>query len=172
MIGRHRFDELPSGQHAHAVVALQLKDRGFHIDHLGRVQQKRETLSKEYEALGESEFPGRRTQLAERDQGMLSDAKFGELEVAVETANRPRTAYAKQLEKIKVVHKPPNDYTFGADYLNHQLNSLVNREDQVKKLLEQLLLRKSRVRLCRSAHTTPVPPLIAGEAGEIGRAHV
>ena len=53
----------------------------------------------------ESEFPGIRKRLADGDPGMLSDAKIRELEVAVETARRKRTAYAKQLEKIKVVRE-------------------------------------------------------------------
>ena len=77
-------------------------------------------------------------------KGTLSDAKIWELEVAVETANRLRTAYAKQLEKIKVDQKQTNDDTFDAVYLNHQLNSLLNREDQVKKLLEQLAFEARR----------------------------
>ena len=107
-------------------------------------RQKLETLSNGYDALWESEYPGIRKRLAERDQGMLSDAKIGELELAVETAMRLRTAYAKQLEKIKVVEKPPGDDTFEAVCLNYQLNCLLNREDQVKQHLEQLAFEAGR----------------------------
>jgi polysaccharide biosynthesis transport protein len=105
---------------------------------------KKQKLSKEYAALWESEFPGIRERLLDGKQGMLSDAKIRELELAVETATRTRVAYAKQLEKLKVIEKPRTDDTFDAAYLNHQLNSLLNREDQVKKHLEQLAFEAAR----------------------------
>ena len=105
---------------------------------------KKQKLSKEYAALWESEFPGIRERLLDGKQGMLSDAKIRELELAVETATRTRVAYAKQLEKLKVIEKPRTDDTFEAAYLNRQLNSLLNREDQVKKHLEQLAFEAAR----------------------------
>jgi capsular polysaccharide biosynthesis protein len=103
-----------------------------------------EKLSKEYKALWASEFPAIRLRLSDADLGMLSNAKIRELEVAVETASRTRTAYAKQLEKMQVVEKPGSNDTFKANYLTYQLNSLLSREDQVIKHVEQLKFEASR----------------------------
>ena len=108
-------------------------------------REKREKLSKEYEALRASDLSSIRKRLADGDPGMLSDSMIRELEIAVETARRKRTAYAKQLEQIRVIEKPGTDATFEATHLNYQLTSLLNREDQVKKHLEQLMFEAEKV---------------------------
>ena len=47
-------------------------------------------------------------------------------------------------KRSKWSEKPGSDDTFDAAYLNYQLNSLLNREELVKKHLEQLMFEDSR----------------------------
>jgi capsular polysaccharide biosynthesis protein len=100
--------------------------------------------AKSIRARDQNKIDEERKRSADGDQGNLSDAKIRELEFAVETATRTRAAFAKQLEQMQVVEKPRKDDTFEAVYLNYQLNSLLNREDQVKKHLEQLAFEAAR----------------------------
>ncbi len=111
-----------------------------------RRAQEHEKLVKELEAHRVATSPKIRRRLAAGDQGPLSDSKIRELEVAVEKAGRKREAFAHQLKTIQVEAVETNDDTFEAKYLNHQIESLMVLEDQVKKNLEQLKFEASQDR--------------------------
>ena len=108
--------------------------------------REHEKLVKELEAHRVATSPKIRRRLAAGDQGPLSDSKIRELEVAVEKAGRKREAFAHQLKTIQVEAVETNDDTFEGEYLNHQIESLMVLEDQVKKNLEQLKFEASQDR--------------------------
>jgi capsular polysaccharide biosynthesis protein len=102
-------------------------------------REKLDRLSKEYQALWADRQPEIRRRLVDENRGLLSDAKIRESEVAVEKARKKKEAFAEQFEKIHVItDKEGGTDTFEADYLNRQINSLMNWEEQVKKNLAQL----------------------------------
>jgi capsular polysaccharide biosynthesis protein len=107
---------------------------------------KHEQLSREYDAFWASRRKGIRKRLSDGDQGLLSEAKIRELEVAVEKARRKKEGFAQQFEKIKVIREPQNDTAFEVTYLNHQVTRLLTWEEQVKKNLEQLKWEASQDR--------------------------
>jgi hypothetical protein len=101
-------------------------------------REKHEKLVKEQQALRAGTILKIRKRLTEADRGPLSEATIRELEVAVETARRKKDGFAHQLEKLQVQDVAANDDAFEIQYLNHQIATLMSREDQVKKNLEQL----------------------------------
>ena len=123
--------------------------------------EKQKQLSDEYKALLASRRPGIRKRLAQGHAGILSDAKIQELEVAVEKARRKKGAFAQQFEKIHIDQNLTNDDTLEAAYLQHQLSSLQNGEEQVKKNLAQLSFEaaqdKYRVTLYDPAYAPRTP---------------
>jgi hypothetical protein len=124
-------------------------------------QEKLGKLSKDYEQLWASEYLGIRKQLADEDQGPLSEARIRELEVAVEKARRKKERFAKQLEQVEVVRADVDDRSPDIAYLNHQLDSLMRWEDQVRKNLEQLkyeaIHEKYRVTIVEDASASKRP---------------
>jgi hypothetical protein len=75
---------------------------------------------------------------ADEDRGLLSESRIRELEVAVERARRKKEGFAKQLESIQVIRNEVENHSFETGYVNYQLQSLMQWEDQVRKNLEQL----------------------------------
>ena len=101
-------------------------------------QAEFEKRTKKYQELWNDKYDGIRQRLIDEGQGVLSQQKLRELEVAVEKARRKKIAYAQYLDQMKVQDKTTNNNTFVATILNHELESLLNRYDQVKKNLAQL----------------------------------
>jgi hypothetical protein len=118
-------------------------------------------LSKDYEQLWASEYPGIRKQLADGDRGPLSEARIRELEVALEKSRRKKERFAKQLEQVEVIRADVDDKSSEITHLNHQLDSLMRWEDQVRKNLEQLkyeaIHEKYRVATVEVASATRSP---------------
>ena len=67
----------------------------------------------------------------------------------IEGLKKVKEKQTELFKAMEVDQKATNDDTFEAVYLNYQLNSLLNREDQVKKHLEQLVFEASRETLSR-----------------------
>jgi hypothetical protein len=95
-------------------------------------------LTKKYDALWKSNYDRIRQRLLDADQGPLSNTKFRELEVAVEKAKRKKIAYSEYAATMKVMDKAGNESTFEATYLEHQINKMQSREDQIERNLVQL----------------------------------
>jgi polysaccharide biosynthesis transport protein len=70
--------------------------------------------------------------------------KIQELEQKIEEIKKVKEKQAELFKTMQVDQSTTNDDTFEAVYLNYQLNSLLNREDQVKKHLEQLAFEAAR----------------------------
>ncbi len=124
-------------------------------------REKLGKLSKDYEQLWASEYLGIRKQLADGDRGPLSEARTRELEVALEMARRKKERFAKQLEQVEVIRADVDDKSPDIAYLNHQLDSLMRWEDQVRKNLEQLkyeaIHEKYRVTIVEDASASKSP---------------
>jgi hypothetical protein len=101
-------------------------------------REKLEKLRKDYEELWASEFSVLTKRFADEDRGLLSESRIRELEVAVERARRKKEGFAKQLESIQVIRNEVENHSFETGYVNYQLQSLMQWEDQVRKNLEQL----------------------------------
>jgi uncharacterized protein involved in exopolysaccharide biosynthesis len=101
-------------------------------------REKLRQLSDEYGKLWAITTEGIRKRLAAADQGVLSEAKIRERELAVEKARRKKELFAQQFEKIQVNTANRNDDTFELNNLNHEIESLVNREEALKNDLRQL----------------------------------
>jgi polysaccharide biosynthesis transport protein len=101
-------------------------------------REQLEKLTKDYEELWASEFPGLRRRLVNDDQSLLSESRIRELEVAVERKRKKKEGFARQFEKIQVVGIEMEDEDSQTTHLKYQLDSLFHWEDQVRKNLEQL----------------------------------
>ena len=100
--------------------------------------EKLEKLTKVYEELWASEFSVLHRWFADEDRGLLSESTTRELEVAVERARRKKEGFAKQLGSIQIIRNEVENHSFETAYVNYQLQSLMQWEDQVRKNLEQL----------------------------------
>ncbi len=101
-------------------------------------REKLEKLRKDYEELWAIEFRGIRDRLTSEDRSPLSESRIRELEIAVERARRKKEGFAKQLESVQVIRNDVENHSFETGYVNNQLQSLMQWEDQVRKNLEQL----------------------------------
>ena len=109
-------------------------------------REKLEKLRKDYEELWAIEFRCIRDGLTSEDRSPLSESRIRELEVAVERARRKKEGFAKQLESVQVIRNEVENHSFETGYVNNQLQSLMQWEDQVRKNLEQLRYEPPTIR--------------------------
>jgi len=134
------------------VVALigELHDAREQLDHAKAVarlpndsarraaEKQHKKLTEQYEELWEVKYEeiGKRLQAA---AGTLQPPRvINELKIKVESLKKKRESQVKMFEEVKVENKTTNSGTFNAMLLNHELNSLMSQDDQVKKNLGQL----------------------------------
>ena len=119
-------------------------------------------LQKEYDDLWVSKYPEILKRLSTTSAGGgQSIASIQELEQRVETLKSKKAKLTDHFKVIQVEHKASNDDTFEAAFLSHQVQSLLNWEEVVKRNLEQLKFEagqdKYRVVLVDSAAASRTP---------------
>ena len=124
---------------------IKLNVRQAHDPARVAAQKQFDKLRQEYADLWESKYPEILSRLT---GGPVADtqslAKIQELEQKIEVIKKGKDKQTELFKAMQVDQKTTNDDTFEAVYLNYQLNSLLNREDQVKKHLEQLEFEAGR----------------------------
>jgi polysaccharide biosynthesis transport protein len=124
---------------------IKLNVRQAHDPARVAAQKQFDKLQQEYTDLWELKYP---EILARLTGGPIADtqslAKIQELEQKIELIKKVKDKQTELFKAMQVDQKTTNDDTFEAVYLNYQLNSLLNREDQVKKHLEQLAFEAGR----------------------------
>ena len=100
-------------------------------------REKLGKLKGEYKELLHKRTSEIRKRLAAEDQGPLSEARIRELEVAVEKARRTKEALAQQIGKTEIQWARDTDRV-ETEYLNREIENVMNLQDQVVKNLEQL----------------------------------
>ena len=108
-------------------------------------QNRFDELNQEYKDLWESKY----LEILERLTGSGGDAQplasIHELKQRIEGLKKVKEKRTELFKAMEVDQKEINSDTFEATYLNYQLNSLLGREDQVKKHLEQLVFELEKV---------------------------
>ena len=100
-------------------------------------------LQQEYTDLWESKYPEICDRLPRTVANTQLLTSIRELEQKVEALKKVKDKQAELFKVMQVEQKTTNNDTFEAVYLNHQLNNFLNREDQLKKHLEQLAFEAS-----------------------------
>jgi succinoglycan biosynthesis transport protein ExoP len=107
-------------------------------------QNRLDDLEQDYNDLWELKY----REILDRTTGSGGDAQplasIQELKQKIELLKKFKVKQTELFKAMEVDQKATNSDTFEATYLNYQLNSLLNREDQVKKHLEQLMFAADR----------------------------
>ena len=144
-----------------------------HLDHLKRnfrnpsdaarvaAQNQFNKLEREYRDLWVSKYPEILKRLSASSSGAGQSLGIQELEQRVETLKSKKAKLTEHFKAIQVEHKASNDDSFEATFLSHQVQSLLNWEEVVKRNLEQLKFEASqevyRVVLVDSAAASRTP---------------
>jgi succinoglycan biosynthesis transport protein ExoP len=107
-------------------------------------QNQIDKLQEEYNDLWASKYQKILDRLTSPVGDAQSLSSIRELEQKVDVLKKRKEKQAELFKAMEVDQKATNSDTFDASYLNYQLSGLLNREDQVKKHLEQLLFDASR----------------------------
>jgi polysaccharide biosynthesis transport protein len=124
-------------------------------------QNQFDKLQEEYNDLWESKYP----EILDKLTGGMGDtqslASIKELEQKVDALKKQKEKQVEYFKVVQVEQKATNDDTFEATFLDRQVESLLNWQDQVKKNLEQLMFEASqdkyRVFLVDSASVPKIP---------------
>ncbi len=104
-----------------------------------------EKLSKQYDALQSERRPAIRKRLTAQNQGLLSEAKSQELELAAESARRKKEMFAQQFDKIGVDDNASEKLDRGdAAIAERRINDLLKKEELLKRNIEQLRFESSQ----------------------------
>ena len=104
-----------------------------------------ETLSQRYDALRSERRPAIRKRLVVQNQGLLSEAKSQELELAAESARRKKEMFAQQFDKIAVDDNASEKLDRGdAAIAERRIDDLLKREETLKRNIEQLKFETSQ----------------------------
>jgi succinoglycan biosynthesis transport protein ExoP len=154
---RARIDEVFKKDPDVVALKQEIEDTGEHLDRIKRnvrqahdaarvaAQNHFDKLQQEYTDLWESKYPEILSRLTAGSAGdTQSLQKIQDLEQKIEEIKKVKERQAELFKTMQVEQKTTNDDTFEAVYLNYQLNSLLTREDQVKKHLEQLAFEAAR----------------------------
>ena len=99
-------------------------------------QEKLDQLNRTYESLRSERYGQIRARLLAEDQGVFSDAKVHELEVAVETARRKKMALAHYVQEVMVASS--GAVSMRLSILQKEVESLLTKREQVTRHLDQL----------------------------------
>ena len=102
-----------------------------------------EGLEQEYNDLWQSKYPEILARLTAPRRRRTAACEHPGVKQKIEALKREKEKQTELFKEMQVDQKATNDDTFEAAYLNHQLNSLQNWEEQVKKNLEQLKFEAS-----------------------------
>jgi polysaccharide biosynthesis transport protein len=140
------------------VIALkqEIEDTGEHLDRIKKsVRQPHDParvaaqihfdkLQQEYKDLWKLKY----REILNRLTGPVAEthplASIEELKQKIDGLRKIKEKQTELFKAMEVDQKATNSDTFDAGYLNFQLTSLLNREDQIKKHLEQLTFEASR----------------------------
>jgi polysaccharide biosynthesis transport protein len=107
-------------------------------------QTQLDKLKQDYDELWESKYPEILGRLRNPVGETQSPASIEELKQKIVSMKKAKDRQTELFKKLEVDQKSTNSDTFDATYLNYHLQSLLSREDMVKKNLEQLVFEDSR----------------------------
>ena len=101
-------------------------------------EKQHKKLTEEYAELWEGKYDEIKKRLQVAVGTSQSPEAINELRIKVASLKKKRESQARMLDAVKVESKTTSSDTFNAMLLNHELSSLMTRDDQVKKNLAQL----------------------------------
>ena len=107
-------------------------------------QNRFDDLKQEYNDLWKSKYSEILDRLTDPISNTQTLASIHELEQRVDVLKKIKDKQAELFKAMQVDQKVSDDDTFEATYLNLQLNSLLEREDELKKIREQLEFEASQ----------------------------
>jgi succinoglycan biosynthesis transport protein ExoP len=140
------------------VIALkrEMEDTREHLERIKRnvrqphdparvaAQNQIDRLDQEYIDLWEDRYRKILDRLTGRVGDTQSLASIQDLEQKIDALKKMKEKQTVLFKAMEIDQKATNSDTFDATYLNYQLNSLLTREDLVKKHLEQLMFEAGR----------------------------